>query len=388
MESRWLRRLRWVGPGVIALGVVGSLASVALGAGPGPWTPRPCTAGGAEPSAPARLPGAMAPSDIGRGAWFRTDPIIDNGGSLQGQRVSLGLDGLGATGTVVLPAESFAAGPFGRLVLIGSDDGTVSHLRAVDVVADCNVPLADETAVIRRATIAPAGDVIYEARVDRATRSDLGVWSRRFDGQAPARLALPPLDVDGRFGRTFSTEFTWSADGQSLAVQSCGEVACRTRILGSDGRSAGTLAEPDLGLLAGFDGNRMVTYGACRGLPCPLVATDLGTGTRQILADEAGLATVVGTSQGPRLIHEVFVDGGLRLRSIALDGGSAADVGPLPTGLRLAVTLDGSAGTARSPIDWIALVPDRDGPVEASSVQPQLRHLTDGATVQLDEVLR
>lgn len=385
MESRWLR---WVGPGVIALGAVGSLATATLGAGQRPWTPRPCGGGAAELATAARLPGPTALPDLGLQAWFRMDPMLDNTGTLQGQRVSLGLDGVRAVRTIELPPESFASGPFGRVVLIGSDDGSVSRLQAIDVVAGCAWAVAEESAVVRRATIDSAGELVYEARVDRASRSDLGVWSRPLDGVAPARSVLPPLDPDDRFGRTFSTEFAWSTDGHALTVQSCGEVACRTRIVGFDGRPNQELAEPDLGLLAGFDGDRIVTYGACRGLPCPIVATDLASGARHVLAADGGLAVVVATSDGPRLVHEVFEAAGLRLRSVALDGGSAIDLGPIPDGLRLHATPDRAGSATRLPIDWILLAPDGRLPIDAASLRPQLRHLPDGVTVQLDEVVR
>ena len=316
------------------------------------------------------MPGPTSPADLGSQAWFRMDPIIDDAGTLQGQRVSLGLDGARAVRTIELPAESFASGPFGRIVLIGSDDGSVSRLQAIDVAAGCTWALADEPAVIRRATMDPAGGLVYEARVDRASRTDLGVWSRPFGSDAPARPVLPPIGPDDRFGRTFSTELSWSTDGAALAVQSCGEVACRTRIVGFDGRPGQELAEPDLGLLAGFDGEQVVTYGACRGLPCPIVATDLASGARRVLADEAGLAAVVETSEGPRLVHETFDAAGLRLRSVSLDDGSATDLGPLPAGLRLESTPDRSGGATRSPIDWVLLVPDRDPAVDAVSLMP------------------
>src|SRR6185369_11718357 len=101
----------------------------------------------------------------------------------------------------------------------------------------------------------------------------------QIDGQARAHRILDPIADDGRFGRTWSTEFTWSLTGDRLAIQSCGEVACRTRIVRPDPTAATTnetmLDAPDLGLLVGVDGDDVVTYAACRGLPCPIVVTDL-----------------------------------------------------------------------------------------------------------------
>ena len=385
MESRWLL---WVGPGVIALGVIGSLATATLGAAQRPWTPRPCDSEAAEQTAAAALPGPAVLSDLGGQAWFRMDPTIDDLGTLRGQRISLGLLGRHEVRTMELPPESFATGPFGRILLIGSDDGSVSRLQAVDVVAGCAWALADERSVIRRATIDPTGERVFEARVDRGSRADLGVWSRPLDGLMPASAVLPPLDPDGRFGRTFSTEFAWAIDGRGLAVQSCGEVACRTRIIGFAGRPDRELAEPDLGLIVGFDGDQLVTYGACLGRPCPIVVTDLTSGERQILAAEGDLAVLLATSDGPRLVHEAVADSGPRLYVVGLDGGSASDLGPLPAGLRVQAALDGAGSATRLPIDWILLAPDGRPPIDGEALRPVLRHLPDGATVQLDEVVR
>jgi hypothetical protein len=82
-----------------------------------------------------------------------------------------------------------------------------------------------------------------------------------------------------------------------------------------------TLDAPDLGLLIGLDGYRVVTYGACRGFPCPIVSSDVRSGRRQVLAKEAGPAVVVGTDEGVRVVHEHGTPAGRALRSVLLDGG-------------------------------------------------------------------
>ena len=59
VESRWLR---WIGPGVVALGAVGFIASTTLGAGVRPWVPNAC-AGSAAGSGRCRArPPACEPS--------------------------------------------------------------------------------------------------------------------------------------------------------------------------------------------------------------------------------------------------------------------------------------------------------------------------------------
>ena len=237
VESRWLR---WIGPGVVAIGAVGLVASATAGAAVRPWAPRACAG---PPGAIAAAAGDARPADLGDLAsvpWFRQDPVVDGAGELRGQRVAIGLDGDRLVRSMDLPAESFAAGPFGRIVLVGSDDGTASRLVAVDVAGGCSWPIAEERDVIRRATVDPTGTSIIEMRVDRVSRADHGIWLRPIDGRAGARRVLDPIADDGRFGRTWSTEFTWSLAGDRLAIQSCGEVACRTRIVPVDGAAVGS----------------------------------------------------------------------------------------------------------------------------------------------------
>ncbi len=385
MESRWLR---WMGPGVIALIAVGSIASTTLGAGQHPWTARACDGNAADRIAAAGYAGPLGLDDLRLEAWFRLDPRLDRDGALQGQRLALGTVGDRSSRIMDLPPESFAAGPFGRIVLVGADDGTTSRLEALDVAGECSWAVAEEAAVIRRATIDPAGETIYEMRVDRTHRADLGIWARPLDGLTPARQVLEPIAPDDRFGRTFSTEFAWDVAGRALAVQSCGEAACRTRVIDPAGGTPRAVADPDLGTLIGLDGEVLVTYAACPGLPCPIVAVNLETGAREVLAVAGAVAVVVSTPDGPRLVHEVFDDAGLTLRSIALDGSSATDLGRLSDGLRLHPTPDRAAAATRLPSGWVLLAVDGRLPADGPANRTQLRHVPDGTSVQLDEVTR
>jgi hypothetical protein len=316
------------------------------------------------------------------------DPRLDRAGALAGQRLAVGLDGDRFSRIMDLPPESFAAGPFGRIILVGTDDGATSRLRAIDVAGACAWDIGAESDVIRRATIDPAGTSIYEMRVDRATRDDLGVWSRPLDGSLPAAPFLEPIAVDERFGPTFTTEFAWELSGAALAVQSCGEVACRTRVVDPAGGSPRAVEEPDLGALVGLDGDRLVTYAACPGLPCPIVSTDLASGARTVLADQAAIAAIVATSDGPRLVHETFDGPTIALRSVALDGSQARGLGAIPEGLRLHATPEIAGTSTRNPSGWVLLSPEGRLPDTGPNTRTQLRHVTDGTTVQLDEVAR
>ena len=385
VESRWLR---WIGPGVVALGAVGFIASTTLGAGVRPWTPSPCSGPTTDRIAAARDRDMTTLADLRDAPWFRLDPILDGEGALKGQRLVLGLDGERTSRTLDLPPEAFAAGPFGDIVLVGSDEGAASRLHAIDVARGCAWPITDERDVIRRATIDAAGAFIYEMRVDRASRADLGIWLRPMDGTDAARQILGPPPPDDRFGRTFSTDFSWDLAGDRLAVQSCAEIACRTRVIEPRGGPTMTLDDPGLGQLVGLAGDLAVTYEACRGLPCPIVSIDLRTGERRVLAPAAGLAVVIATVDGTRLVHELGAGTERRLRSVAPDGEATLDLGLLPDDLRLHPSAVRADAATVLPIGWVLLAPDGRLPADATTARPQLRHVPDGSTVPLDEALR
>jgi hypothetical protein len=383
VESRWLR---WIGPGVVALLGVGLIASTTVGAGDRTWSPGSCQGPPGSLSEAARRPLPATLGDMAAEPWFRMDPVLDRDGALRAQRLVVGVGGRRIGSAVELPGESFLAGPFGRTLLVGTDDGSVSRLAVYDVGAGCAWPLALERDVIRRATLDPATSTIYETRVQRDGRADLGVWRRPVDGGASAVRVLAPPPADERFGRTFSTEFVWDTTGTRLAVQSCGEVACRTRFVVGPAGVADPSPDPDAGVLVGFDAGRMVAYGACRGWPCPIVATDLATGAHRILEPIGGRATLAGAPDGPRLVVETRGAERRGLRTIRLDGSGPAAIGPEPTDLGLVVPF-GSGSAMRIPPGWVLLGPDGRLPDDRTSVRPQLRRIQDGTTVPLDEVV-
>jgi hypothetical protein len=382
--SRWLR---WAGPGLIVLVYVGMVASAA-GAGQRPWSPRACSDGTGNAAAAARSSEPVGLGDMRQVPWYRLDARLDRSGALVGQRLGLGIDGGRSSRFIDLPPESFAAGPFGRMILVGADDGATSRIEAVDPAAECSWTLAHETDVIRRATIDPAGVLVYEMRVDRTSRTDLGIWAQPLDGSRGAIRVLEPIGFDDRFGPTFSTEFAWDLANESLAIQSCGELACRTRILGQDGNSLHAVDEPDLGTMVGIADNVLVSYGACPGLPCQIVATDITSGVRSVIADAAAGAALTATPDGPRLVHEVFADGGVAVWAVALDGSSASSLGSLPDGLRLHPAAGMADAGTLAPSGWVVLSPDGRVPSGGPDGLAQLRHVPDGTTVALEEVTR
>ena len=131
-----------------------------------------------------------------------------------------------------------------------------------------------------------------------------------------------------------------------------------------------------------------MSYLACRGLPCPIVSTELTTSRRRLLAPDGGPAVVVAEPAAARIVHEVTDASGRRLQAVGIDDGLTTDLGPLPDGVTLHPA-SGLAGSAmRLPSGWILLTPDGRIPIDGASTRPLLRRVQDGLTVRLDEVTR
>jgi hypothetical protein len=331
--TRWVRGMAPLAAAVILGGGVLTRPPLLAASDP-PWEPPPCTDSG-PPAASRGSAGA---------AWYRLDGLLDDAGTLSGMRLSTGIVG-GESRGVVLPAESFATGPVGGVVLVGVDDGSRSRLSLVDVARGCATALGDEPSVVRSALLAPDGSAVIEHRVDRVTRADLGVWQVPLNGGGPARI-VAGAEADDRYGRTFTTELRWAPDGR-VAVTSCGERACRTRLV--EPRSGRTVEVGPTGPVIGIDDHGgVIAYEACGGYPCPLVRAD--EGAARVLVRAAGRAAMAGS----RVVFENGHDG---LRVLDLGSGSvdAVDgaVGLVPIG-------DGSGAIAgvEHGADAVLLAPD------------------------------
>jgi hypothetical protein len=370
VEWKWVRR---VGPVLAALTVVTAIVTTTSGARDRPWVPPPCPG-------PA-IAGVALP-----GTWWRMDPRLQDG-RLIGQRLAIGGPGVARPRHLALPAEAFAAGPFRGLVLVGSDDGAASTIFMIDVARGCATSIARSLDVIRRATLTPDRTAIVEFRVARASRTELGVFERPLRGGGPETQLLGPIAPDDRFGPTWTTELAWSADGHRLAVQSCGAVACRTRVLDRASGTVRELADLGHGDLVGVAGSRVVLHGACGGLPCALLSIDLTDGGTATLHDSAGLAVMTVDADGrPIVVHEIGADGGA-LRSVAADGERSREIRADPLGRRVVEGPARAGGAAESGPGFVVLGPEGRIPVDGPAVAI-LRRLSDGASLRFDEVSR
>lgn len=369
VESRWLRRLV---PVVAVFGSVVAAVSSTAGAPPVAWLPPACS-------------GAPVPGPGGIGAWYRLEPVITDG-ARTGQRLTVGRATTDTPAFIDLDPESFASGPFGGTILAGTDDGRSSRLSLVDLAAGCAWPVAEAVDVIRHATLAPGGRSIVEFRVDRRSRADLGVWSRPLDGPAASRI-LGPLEPDPRFGPTWITELGWSDDGRTLVVESCGEVACRFRLLDLSSDESSLVADPTLGDLVGLADDRIVVRGACRGLPCPVIAVDRSGGRPVILADAAGQAVLATDETGEAVVvHERDVDGRV-VAAIRPDGTDIRGIPVAADGRRLVGPAAWAGGAVDQPPGWVVFGPDGRLAV-AEGQAAVLRRVRDGRIAPIEEVLR
>jgi hypothetical protein len=318
------------------------------------------------------------------GAWYRLDPTIVDG-ARGGQRLTIGEPGTATVRGLDLDPESFASGPFGGMVLAGTDDGSTSQVLLIDVAAGCAWAVDRSDAVVRRATITPDGAALIEFRVDRGTRADLGIWRRPLEGGGEFERLVPPIEQDERFGPTWLTELSWSEDGGALAVQSCGEVACRVRWLDPSTGAGGEVSDPSLGVLIGVTRDRLVAHGACRGLPCPLRSVSLASGAVDTIVGSAGQAVLARDADGRHLVVFERDPDGRAMASVGLDGSGERAVPVDRAGRTLVASPAWAGGAAEVPAGWIALGPEGRLPI-AGPVNALIRRISDGHAVPLGEV--
>ena len=116
-------------------------------------------------------------------------------------RLAVGHGSSDAPRLLDLDPESFAAGPFGSVVMVGTDDGSTSRLLALDVLAGCVSVLDESTDVVRSrddVTGRPDHPGVPGRPPDAGRPRDLAATDRRGHEPDPGRAARSP-------GRTVRT---------------------------------------------------------------------------------------------------------------------------------------------------------------------------------------
>lgn len=280
----------WLGP-PLAL----AAAAVVLGAfqpgaeAGGRVTPRP--AGVCADAAPARRGTAAV-----RGTWWRIVDRLDVNGTLVGRTLFAGRGG--ATNlTLELGAESSASGPVGGIVVVTSDDGRFSHVWLVSAAEGCSWLVHRSLDVVRSAILDPSNGSVLAHVVARETRVDKGTWRiTGLDPDASIELVLGPLPPQRNVGPIWATELRLDPSGRRLAVQSCAEVSCVTRIVQLDGSgvAAAQVGGLEQGSIIGIAGNRLIAWAHCQGYPCAVQAWRIGVAKPETLIDLAAGAALTG----------------------------------------------------------------------------------------------
>jgi hypothetical protein len=292
-------------------------------------------------AAPAIGPAAAAQP----GTFFKTEARLDATGTLVGQRLYIGAGGQ-STAWGDLPAESSATGPIGGVIVVAEDDGAHSTVRLAMASGACWTTIHTTTSVVRRAIIDPADGSVLLHLVARTARADLGVWRMASPGAQPVQV-LEPLPAGLALGPVWATDLQLDPAGRMLAVQSCLDRACVTRIvdLAATNRPAIVIRGQQQGPMLGFAGDRLVTWAACDGFPCGVLAWDLAASSATQLVADASAAAVTGDGRlllaildGPGAVVVDLATGQVKSlhglaagdRPIATGGlaGSGLEVGP------------------------------------------------------------
>ena len=291
-----MRPLGWVsnlGPPLLLVAAVGAgsvLLPASLLAGTGPAA-RGCPPSTAFAQAIAAL-ARGAPID----AQLRLAATLGAKGELIGRVLTVNT--AGGARTKSLASESFASAAQSNVVVFGQADATTgSTVGAIDLQTGCEFSLWTSADVVRSAVIDTALRSLYVHSVKAVDRLDLGV--QRVDVVfGTTAVAVAPLAPVSPFGLTFATSLRWSLDGDALAVQSCGIVACRTRVLDLASGTTETFGDGDQGQIIGLTADKLVTFDACPDLPCGLAAIDRPTGGQARFDVDAYAATLGEDAQG------------------------------------------------------------------------------------------
>ncbi len=203
---------------------------------------------------------------------------------------------------LALPVDSFVGQPVGDALVYTLSVAGRSEIHVADMGAGCDTIVARPAGVARSAVLDPAGAAVYVHSVTYPGRSDAGVMRYALDGSSATQVVSSLAD-NARFGLNFATQLGWSADGQTLFVQSCAASQCRTRLLNVASGGVATYDADGQGPIIGVSGSHVVTYAACGGLPCAVLSIDRSSGARTTLVDQGWSTTFTPTGSGSATVR-------------------------------------------------------------------------------------
>ncbi|HEY4228335.1 MAG TPA: hypothetical protein VGM49_08340 [Candidatus Limnocylindrales bacterium] len=302
--------------------------------------------------------------DVGSGSWWTLNDRLDGHGAMAGRRLAVGRNGA-TTLALDLPVESVASGPMGGVVVLATDDEQRSDIRLVSVGGACSWHVGSSGDVVRGAILDPLDGSVLAHLVSRATRDDLGTW--RFGGPAAAALGepvlvAPALGAGLLQGPAWVTDLRLDTTSRLLAVQSCTDSGCVTRVFNLAANAASTAAAPVVlrgstadaaqGPMLGFANGKLLTWAACNGYPCAIQSWDLATGATSVVLAQADGAAV--TRDGRFLVASTDNRNGRTVR-LDLVNGQVALVRGVRAGETLLPTTVAAASGVQLGTDEVAI---------------------------------
>ena len=286
----------WLGPPIALIAIALALSRFQAGAeAGGRTTVQPA---GACTSSPIGKNGQGRPNLAGgQGSWWSLSGRLDANGSLVGRQLGLGRGG-GANLTLELAPDAMASGPTGGIVAVTADDGRHSQVRVVSEAKGCSFVVHETAELARGAIVDPADGSVLVHLVDREARADLGTWRYSADGTGEPVLVAPPLGPDPARGPNWVTDLRLATNSRLLAVQSCTDMGCLTRVFDlSRGVVPVARFEGDQGSLIGFTAATAITWAQCFGFPCAIQSWSLATGEASTIVARAESAAVTANGR-------------------------------------------------------------------------------------------
>jgi hypothetical protein len=249
----------------------------------------------------------------GEGSWWSLQGRLDSDGALAGRHLALGRGG-SANLALELAPDTLASGPVGGIVALTTDDGRHSQIRLVAQDLGCSFVVAETADLARGAVVDPSDGAVIAHLVDRESRADLGTWRYTADGSGEPALVGPPLQPDPQRGPNWTTDLRLDGGGNLLAIQSCTDTSCRTRVFDlRKGLVPVATFDREQGSMIGLTSAGLLTWDQCLGLPCGIVHWDLRTGAAVVVVARAESAAVSANGKFLVAVTDASVGGDVRV---------------------------------------------------------------------------